>query len=116
MAEQLTFNTTAKLKANSLTMYNSGVTESVAERFSKVDEELKLVRDRIFKIYDHLDEVWNGPASEAYLTQFNRLWNQMNDFSSAFLHTSLCCHVFSERLAASHKIMSTEILMKEKAR
>lgn len=84
MAEQLTFNTTAKLKANSLTMYNSGVTESVAERFSKVDEELKLVRDRVFKIYDHLDEVWNGPASEAYLTQFNRLWNQMNDFSSAF--------------------------------
>ena len=26
------------------------------------------------------------------------------------------CHVFSERLAASHKILSTEILMKEKAR
>ena len=26
------------------------------------------------------------------------------------------CHVFSERLAASHKIISTVILMKEKAR
>lgn len=26
------------------------------------------------------------------------------------------CHVFSERLAASHKIICTEILMKEKVR
>lgn len=81
---QMVFNTSVSLQHHSLEMYNSSVTESVAERFVRVDEELQEVRTRIRNAYTKLDDAWNGDASEAFLTQFDRLWNQVNDFGDAF--------------------------------
>ncbi len=90
----LVFNTSEKLKEDSLKLYNSMETESVVNEFIAIDKALFVMRNVIKAVKDRLDSNWDGQASEAYMHQFTTLWNKMNDFGNVFSDfKNLLCEV-----------------------